>query len=171
MAFSMTNAVRTLLLTAAMATGALAALPGHADEIHDQRALSGLETGKGIFDIGIGNPDTIARILEVVEETMDGMEAQGVTPDLIVAFRGPSTRFLAADEDLIPFEHQVTAERIAERIRRLADRGVRIEACHIALRGVGVGPEQLLEPITPVANTFNSLIGYQAKGYALIPIL
>ena len=99
------------------------------------------------------------------------LEAHGVTPDLIVAFRGPSPLFLAADENLIPFEHLMAAERIAERIRRLAERGLRIEACHIALRGVGVGPEQLLEPVIPVANTFNSLIGYQAKGYALIPTL
>jgi intracellular sulfur oxidation DsrE/DsrF family protein len=52
----------------------------------------------------------------------------------------------------------------------LAQAGVRFEACAIATRLFGVENNSVLPQVKVVGNTFNSLIGYQAKGYALIPI-
>ncbi len=149
----------------------LSAPPASAAEPHDRRALEGVEVGKGIFDVNRGDPRSILLILGVIEETVDGLLDHGVEPDLIVAFRGPAPRFLLADSDKVPLEHVGAAEDLARYIQQLAARGVRFEACAITLRLMGLEQERLIPEVTVVANTFNSLIGYQARGYALIPIL
>jgi len=48
--------------------------------------------------------------------------------------------------------------------------GVKMEACSVAARLFDVDSKTYLPGIKPVGNTFVSLIGYQAKGFAVIPI-
>jgi intracellular sulfur oxidation DsrE/DsrF family protein len=48
---------------------------------------------------------------------------------------------------------------------------VRMEACSITTRLAGIDSETLLPGIDLVGNTFVSQIGYQAKGFAVIPIM
>ncbi len=131
--------------------------------LDDRQALAGVQEGKAVFDVNLGNPKVLAVMLDVIEETHHGLKAQGVKPDLIVAFRGPSTKLLTKD---------ITAETeaIAARVTKLRDLGIRLEACGISARILGIPVENLIPEVQPVANTFVSLIGYQAKGYALIPI-
>ena len=45
-----------------------------------------------------------------------------------------------------------------------------LEACGITTRMMKADNAKLVKGVQPVANTFNSLIGYQSKGYALIPV-
>jgi intracellular sulfur oxidation DsrE/DsrF family protein len=52
----------------------------------------------------------------------------------------------------------------------LLKKGVRFEVCSVALRTFKVDPSQVVPEVKPVANGFNSLIGYQNKGYAMIAI-
>ncbi len=144
--------------------------PLSAAELDDQHALVGVKTGKGLFDMATGNPNAMLVTLNIVGETLDGLKRQGVEPDLVVAFRGPAVRFVSGDDTLIPAEHAATAMEIAARIEQLAGRGVRFEACGITTRMMKADNAKLVKGVQPVANTFNSLIGYQAKGYALIPV-
>ena len=143
----------------------------NAEAPHDKRALDGIQVGKGIFDVNHGNPNVLVVIMNVIEETLDDMDRHGVKPDLIVAFRGPSARFLTTDMSKIDAEQLDASEKLAERIKTLAARGVHFEACAITLRMMGIGNDTIIPEVTVVANTFNSLIGYQAKGYGLIPIM
>lgn len=55
-------------------------------------------------------------------------------------------------------------------IQELAKQGVRFEACAIATRLFHVDNASMISDVKVVGNTFISLIGYQAKGYAVIPI-
>jgi len=45
-----------------------------------------------------------------------------------------------------------------------------MESCSVATRLFKVDNASLLDGIKPVGNTFVSLTGYQAQGYANIPI-
>lgn len=134
-----------------------------AAELHDRHALDGVKTGKALFDIATGNPNAITT-------TLDGLKRHGVEPNIVVAFRGPAVRFLASDNSHIPAEHAATAMELSVRIEQLAARGVRFEACGVTTRMMKIDNATLVKGVQPVANTFNSLIGYQARGYALIPI-
>ena len=95
---------------------------------------------------------------------------QGVKPDVILAFRGLSVRLISKDREQIQLEEHVHLDKIAEQLADLSNQGVRMEACSVATRLFKIDNKSLLDGIKPVGNTFVSLTGYQAQGYANIPI-
>ncbi len=136
----------------------------------DADALRGVETGKVLFDINMTSPKKMTLYLAVIRETVEDLKRQGVKPDVILAFRGMSVRLISKDREkmeLTDFDH---LDRIAGQLADLQQQGVRMEACSVATRLFRVDNGTLLEGIKPVGNTFVSLTGYQAQGYANIPI-
>jgi intracellular sulfur oxidation DsrE/DsrF family protein len=89
---------------------------------------------------------------------------------VILAFRGKSVLLVSKDREKIPLEDFEHLDRIAAQLADLRQQGVRMEACSVATRLFGVDNTTLLDGIEPVGNTFVSLTGYQAQGYANIPI-
>lgn len=136
----------------------------------DADALKGVETGKVLFDINMAEPKKMTLYLSVIRETVDDLKRQGVKPDVILAFRGLSVNLINKDREkmeLTDFDH---LDKIAAQLAELQKQGVKMEACSVATRLFGVDNSNLLDGIKPVGNTFVSLTGYQAQGYANIPI-
>lgn len=153
---------------------ALALLVSHATALasppDDSRALEGVETGRVIFDLNNDNPQVLALYLQVIQETYEDLRDQGVEPDIILAFRGRAVTMVSEDRErfeLTEFDH---LDRIEGFISEFRDKDIRMESCAVATRLFGVDHGELLPGITPVRNTFVSLTGYQAQGYAVIPI-
>jgi intracellular sulfur oxidation DsrE/DsrF family protein len=142
-----------------------------AAEIHDAAALGDLEQGKGVFLVDIGEPVKLAFYLKVIEGTYQGMKDQGVTPDFILVYIGPSVKYLSTkpDDDLV-FEHNDALQSIAERVAALGELGVRQEICAVATRAFAIDNAALLPALTLVGDGFISLIGWQAQGYHLVPV-
>lgn len=136
----------------------------------DRAALQGVKVGKGVFDINLADAERLPLYLGVIEETLAGLKSQGVKPDLVVAFRGASVKLISSERGDLDVEQKAALEESDELIKDLAKAGVRFEACAIATRLFGVGNKSILPQVKVVGNTFISLIGYQAKGYALISI-
>lgn len=130
-----------------------------APQPNDHAALSGLKTGRAIFDVRITELDKLVFHLNLVQDAFDGMVAQRVKPRMVVAFRGPGLGLLATESP---------DEVVLEQIRTLRRKGVRFEACAYAMRVAEVDSTKLLSEIILVANVLNSHIGYQNKGYALV---
>jgi len=127
----------------------------------DREALSGLKTAKVIFDVRVPDLEKLVFNLRNFNETFDGIAAQGVKPEMIVVFRGPGVRLLTSaslDEDA------------RDLFKELRKKGVRFEACAVAMRIFKTDPAGLIPEVKLVANVFNSLIGYQNRGYATIAI-
>lgn len=127
----------------------------------DREALAGLKTAKVIFDVRVADLDKLTFNLHLFDETVAGMTAQGVKPEVIVAFRGPGVKLLTAaalDEEALAL------------FKSLTKKGVRFEACAVAMRIFKADPAGLIPEVKLVGNVFNSFIGYQNKGYALIVI-
>ncbi|HIJ86231.1 MAG TPA: DsrE family protein [Desulfuromonadales bacterium] len=127
----------------------------------DREALAGLKLAKVIFDVRVADVDKLTFNLKLFDETLEGMVAQGVKPDMIVAFRGPGVKLLsvaALDDEAVAL------------FQSLKKKGVRFEACAVAMRVFKADPAGLIQEIKLVANVFNSFIGYQNKGYAMIAI-
>jgi intracellular sulfur oxidation DsrE/DsrF family protein len=136
----------------------------------DSDALNGVTTGKVIFDINMIEAKKMTLYLQVIQQTIDDMQRQGVKPDVILAFRGLSVRLISKNRenmDLTDFDY---LDQIAQQLTTLAQQGVRMEACSVATKLFKVDNKSLLKFIKPVGNTFVSLTGYQAQGYANIPI-
>jgi len=127
----------------------------------DREALAGLKRAKVIFDVRVPDAEKLVFNLQLFRETWDGMVAQGVKPEMVLTFRGPGVRLLTAPA--------MDAEAL-ELIRELKNKGVRLEACAVAMRVFKADPAQLVPEVKLVANVMNSLIGYQNKGYAVIAI-
>ena len=127
----------------------------------DREALAGLKSVKVIFDVRVPDLEKLDFNLRNLNETFDGIAAQGVKPEMIVVFRGPGVRLLT-----------VAALDVEARdlFRELKRKGVRFEACAVAMRIFKADPAGLIPEVKLVANVFSSLIGYQNKGYATIAI-
>lgn len=136
----------------------------------DSDALKGVKTGKVIFDINMTEPKKMTLYLMVIRQTVDDLKRQGVEPDVILAFRGLSVRLISKDREQFELEEYMHLDKIAEQIADLGAQGVRMEACSVATRLFKIDNNTLLDGIKPVGNTFVSLTGYQAQGYANIPI-
>lgn len=143
----------------------------HAEKPADSAALEGVSAGKVVWDINMGDPKKLSLYLKVIQETYDDLVRQDVAPDMVFAFRGRSVLLISADREEVPLEEHVYFDDVAELVADLIERpGVTMEACSVACRLFDVEAKELLPGIRAVGNTFVSLIGYQAKGYAIIPI-
>lgn len=159
-----------IFLAAALLFAGSGALAGDA-VIDDRAALGDLKTGKGVFLVDIGDPGKLNFYLEVIQGTYKGMKAQGVEPDFMLVYIGPSVKYLstapsaeteqAADGVLLEIESNVAA---------LDALGVKQEICAVATRVFGIDNKTLLPGLSPVGDGFISLIGYQSQGYHLVPV-
>jgi intracellular sulfur oxidation DsrE/DsrF family protein len=142
-----------------------------AEDINDARALAGLKAAKGVFLVDIADPEKLAFYLDVIKGTHAGMVRQNVTPDLVVVFIGPSVPYLTTvPSDEIAMEYEDTLERIGGAVADLDRLGVRQEICAVATRVFNVDDKTVLPALNVVGDGFISLIGYQAQGYALVPV-
>ncbi len=136
----------------------------------DSDALKGVTIGKVIFDINMSEAKKMTLYLMVIRQTIGDLKRQGVKPDVILAFRGLSVRLISKNREqmeLTDFEH---LDKISQQLADLKQQGVRMEACSVATKLFNVENKSLLDGVKPVGNTFVSLTGYQAQGYANIPI-
>lgn len=155
----------SLLLGLMVSTGAFAA-----SKPDDADALKGVTEGKVLFDINMTDAKKMTLYLMVIRETVEDLKRQGVKPDVVLAFRGLSVRLISKDREqmeLTDFDH---LDKISAQLADLQKQGVRMEACSVATRLFRIDNGSLLDGIKPVGNTFVSLTGYQAQGYANIPI-
>ncbi|WP_018141775.1 DsrE family protein [Thioalkalivibrio sp. ALJ7] len=148
----------------------LTTLSVQADAPTDARALEGVDQGRVVFDLNNNDPELMALYLMVIRETFEDLTDQGVEPDMILTFRGRAVTMVSEDRErfeLTEFDH---LDAIEDHIAALQEKGVHMESCSVATRLFGVDHGELLPGIEPVRNTFVSLTGYQAQGYAVIPI-
>jgi intracellular sulfur oxidation DsrE/DsrF family protein len=136
----------------------------------DKAALAGLTEVKVGFDIKEGDGKLLLSRLEIIDETRRSLIEQGVKPHFILAFRGPATRLVQTDSELIKPQDREMAAQIAAKIRQMSTApGIEgFEQCAVAARELGTKVEKVLPEIRVVGNGFVSLMAYQAKGYAYI---
>lgn len=63
--------------------------------INDHAALGDLKVGKGVFLVDIGDANKLNFYLDVIQGTYKGMKNQGVEPDFILVYIGPSVKYLS----------------------------------------------------------------------------
>ena len=142
-----------------------------AQEINDKAALADLKAGKGVFLIDIGDAKKMNFYLEVIQGTHKGMTAQGVKPDFVLVYIGPSVKYLTtsptkAVEDSVGD----IVLNIETNVSKLAELGIKQEICAVATRVFGIDNTTLFPELNLIGDGFISLIGYQAQGYHLVPV-
>ena len=145
----------------------------HAAEavVDDRTSLGDLKVGKGVFLVDIGDAKKLNFYLEVIQGTYKGMKAQGVEPDFILVYIGPSVKYLssAPSSDTEQEAGGILLE-IESNVEALAELGIKQEVCAVATRVFGIDNNTIFPGLTLVGDGFISLIGYQSQGYHLVPV-
>lgn len=166
------NKVKATLTLLFLLVSLAFAMNAPAMEINDADALKGVKTGKGIFLINQDNPQKTALYLGIINATYDSMKKQKTRPDFVVVFVGQTVRFLTTEpEAALAAEHKDALQSIAASVKKLKEKGVRLEICDIATAFFKVSNDKLVPGLKVVGNGFTSLIGYQSKGYGLVPVM
>jgi intracellular sulfur oxidation DsrE/DsrF family protein len=157
-AASFAAAVLSLLATAAFAGS------------REPSPVAGLKEGKIVFDITEGDGKALLVRIESIEETRQDLIKQGITPRFVLSFRGPATLLVQTDLQQVKPENRPYAGQISALIAQLSKApGVEsLEQCGVAVRHAGTKPENVLPPIKVVANSFVTIMDWEAKGYAYI---
>lgn len=148
----------------------LLATTAPAMDYKDTAALAGLTATKGVFLIDSDNPEKTALYLNIIKGTYQSMAAQQVKPDFVVVFIGPTVRFLSTQPAVELAKNREALTAIAHSVQELGKLGVKQEICAIATEFFKVPNNTVLPGLEIIGNGFTSLIGYQNKGYALVPI-
>jgi intracellular sulfur oxidation DsrE/DsrF family protein len=154
------SAARTLIVLLLVA----AAAPARDD------ALQGIKEGKIVYDITEGDGKLLLGRIETIEETRQDLIRQGVTPRLVISFRGGATKLVQTDMQQVKPEDRPIAARIAAMLQQMSrSPGMEsIEQCAVAIRHAGTKAENVVPPIKVVANSYITLMAYQSRGYAYI---
>jgi intracellular sulfur oxidation DsrE/DsrF family protein len=134
-------------------------------------SLAGMKSIKAIFDVRAGNTKSAVMQLKLIHDTYKDKSIRAVSkkPSFIVAFAGPSVKLISKDRQGISPEDQKAMDEIALTVQAMARDGIKLEVCDFAVKAFGVDPASILPEIKHVPNGWISLIGYQAKGYSLVP--
>jgi intracellular sulfur oxidation DsrE/DsrF family protein len=134
-------------------------------------SLAGMKSIKAIFDVRAGNTKSAVMQLKLIHDTYKDKSIRAVSkkPSFIVGFAGPSVKLISKDKQGISPEDQKAMDEIALTVQAMAKDGIKLEVCDFAVKAFGVDPASILPEIKHVPNGWISLIGYQAKGYSLVP--
>lgn len=143
----------------------------YAEKPSDEDALQGLTEGKVVWDVTVSSPARLLFLMQVIEETYDDLVRQNIKPDMVFTFHGRVLKLISTEPLELSLDEEEAHEALVQLIQKLSARpGVRMESCSVAARFLGIDNHTIISGVKPVGNTFVSLIGYQQKGYAFIPI-
>lgn len=161
---------RFLYLVSALLLSVLS-FSASAEKYDDSVALKGIDAVKSVFLIDFKTAAQTAFYMDLIKGTYDGLERQGVSTEMILVIIGPTVQFLSkTNNPELTFDYEKEFDSIQASIKALHERGVRIEVCAIATKVFNVKDETLPPELSMVADGFISLIGWQTKGYKLVPV-
>ena len=125
---------------------------------------------KVAFDVTSGNPMVVMKTLETIELTRKQLIASGVTPHIVVGFRGEASYYTQTNLSMVKEADRSDALKIAAAIRGLkrASGVEAIEQCNIPLEPRKLKTADIMPEVKLVPNGWISLVGYQQRGYAYI---
>jgi hypothetical protein len=142
----------------------------YAGNVDDKHALADLKSVKIVCDVNVGEAKLLLRRLELIDETYSQLLDAGVTPTVVVAFRGGASLFLTRGVKYVDAEDAGTKKEIEGWIDQFRQHGFRIEQCAIAAKAQKIDPTDLLPAVNVVQNGYISIVAYQARGYAFLPM-
>lgn len=122
------------------------------------------------FDVTDGNPQALILKLTVIDLTRKQLLERGITPRMVIAFRGDASYFTQTNLAMVKEADRADALAIAARLRdlRKANGVEALEQCNVPLASRKLKPADLMQEVKLVQNGWISLAEYQAKGYSYI---
>jgi len=133
-------------------------------------ALQGVHDLKMAFDVTDGNPKALVAKLNTIDTTRRQLIDAGVTPHIVVTFRGDASYYTQSDVAKLKPEDRAEHAKVADAIRALRKQpGVEsMEQCSLPLPSRKIDKADLMPEVKLVPNGWIALVAYQQKGYAYI---
>ncbi len=134
------------------------------------KSLEGVKSVKAIFDFRDADPGSAMVHLKLIYDTYTDKAIKADKPEFAVIFMGPSVKLLSKNRDGFSAEEKKTLGEFDKVITAMSKDGIRLEVCLFAANLFGLVSDSILPEIHHVENGWISSIGYQKKGYVLIPV-
>lgn len=146
--------------------------PVAAEEYKNTRALRQVRVAKAYFDVTNGSPGKLANQLGFVDNAYDQLVKEGLKPQFVIGFHSAASAYVTKGrEDYVVGEEEIVAKKKVQAwVQRFKAKGIIMEQCMLAAEIYEIEPEDILPGIDRVKNGYVSIIGYQAKGYSLVPL-
>jgi len=135
----------------------------------EYKAMKGVKSANVMFDMRDANVQTAIIHLNLIHDTYSELAAMK-KPVFVVVFMAGSVKLISTDHRGFKAEEENSLKEIASIISKMKKTGIRVEACLFAAKVFGVEPSTILPEIERVGNGWISEIGYQARGYSLVPV-
>lgn len=133
-------------------------------------AMKGVDFAKAVFDMRDGNPKTAALHINLIYDTHKELAAMGKKPVFAVVFMAGAVKLISSNQSGFSADEQKYLKEIADTVKKMSDAGIHLEVCLFAVKVFGVEPASILPEIKRVGNGWISEIGYQSRGYSLVPV-
>ena len=133
-------------------------------------AMKGVDSVKVMFDMRDGIPKVAAVHMKLIHDTYEELSTMKKKPVFVVVFMASAVKLISSNRSEFTSEEQKYLEEIAETVSKMSQAGIRLEVCLAAVNYFGLDPASILPGIKHVGNGWISEIGYQARGYSLVPV-
>jgi intracellular sulfur oxidation DsrE/DsrF family protein len=133
-------------------------------------AMKGVNSVNVFFDMRDGNPQSAVIHLNLILDTYKDLVAMKKKPVFVVVFMGSAVKLISSDQNGFSAEDQKSLKEIAGIVSRMSETGIRTEVCLFAAKVFRVEPASILPKFERLENGWISEIGYQARGYSLVPV-
>lgn len=134
------------------------------------QSVGGAKEMKLAFDFTDANPAVLLKKLDNVETTRKQLIESGVTPKIVMTFRGNASYFTQTDLSAVKEPERADALKVAAKLREMKTaQGVEgLVQCNLPLADRKLNPANLLPEVKLVPNGWIALGAYQQQGYAYI---
>ena len=136
----------------------------------NKTALADLKSIKIICDVNVGEAKLLLRRLELIDETYSQLLDAGVTPTMVIAFRGGASRYVTRGPAHVDAKERDIKAEIQGWVEQFRLNGLRLEQCAIAAKTWKIAFNDFLPTVELVQNGYISIVAYQTRGYALLPM-
>jgi intracellular sulfur oxidation DsrE/DsrF family protein len=130
----------------------------------------GAKEMKLAFDFTDGNPAVLLNKLNNVDVTRRQLIESGITPRIVMAFRGNASYFTQTNLGAVKETERADALKVAAKLREMKRApGVEgLEQCNLPLADRKLKSSDLMPEVKLVPNGWIALGAYQQQGYAYI---
>jgi uncharacterized protein len=125
---------------------------------------------KVYFDVNVGEPDKLAKRLQLIDKTYNDLRDSGLVPRFVIGIRGKASNFFTKDNDYVLESDIPLKKTVLSRVAQFKSAGFHLEQCGLAANMQGIAIDDFLPQLEMVGNGYVSMIGYQHQGYAYVPM-
>ncbi|MBU0944149.1 MAG: DsrE family protein [Proteobacteria bacterium] len=141
-----------------------------ASKQNDLEALHNLPGLKAYFDVKDDSAAKIEQRLIWINDIYEQMSQKGLKATFVIGFRSQASFFVTKGDEYIEEEDLATKGKIENWLKHFVKLGIPLEQCGLSAKLFDIDSQDFLPELTVVTNGYISMIGYQNKGYAYVPM-